>query len=400
VSAETAVEPINLLDPYLYSGDPWSVYRRLRNRSPAYRDVNGIWGFSRYRDVLEAEKNTVLYSSAGGSRPITDYRASMINKDDPVHSRQRRIVSSRFTPGYVRRHEDLVREVVTSLIDAIAGKGEAEVVADLAAPLPAMIICRLIGYDADCWPRTKWWSEATMAAAGFLPDDSRRPPGSEEAQADFAAETLRLVTARQEKPADDLMSLWCHTDVDGAPLSVEEILHETLLLVDGGAETTRSAIGQTVVALAQHPEQRARLIADPDVLRSTAVEEFIRWSSPILNMRRTVTADHSLHGCELRTGDEVLLMYASANRDERVFERPDQFDVSRKHNHHVAFGFGTHFCLGANLARLELRVLFEELLRRLPDYRLAPGFESEFVPGFFARTLREVRIEFTPERLP
>ena len=152
-----------------------------------------------------------------------------------------------------------------------------------------------------------------------------------------------------------------------------------------------------MVALAQHPEQRDRIIRDPSVLRTTAVDEFIRWSSPILNMRRTVTAEHELHGQHLREGDEILLMYAAANRDERAFDRPDEFDVLRNHNHHVAFGFGPHRCLGANLALLELRVLFEELLRRLPDFRLAPGHQPEFVPGFFTRTYREVHIEFTPE---
>jgi cytochrome P450 family 142 subfamily A polypeptide 1 len=296
------------------------------------------------------------------------------------------------------RHEDHVRRVVTELIDAVAPTGHAEVVADLAAPLPAIMISDLMGYDRAVWPQVKWWSEATMAQAGFLDGDERRPRGSEEASADFAAETYKLMEARRAEPRDDLMSVWVQASLDGEPLPVEEIFNEALLLIDGGAETTRSTIGQTVVALAEHPEQRERIISDPSVLRTTAVDEFIRWSSPILNMRRTVTAEHELHGEHLRQGDEVLLMYAAANRDERAFDRPDEFDVLRNHNHHVAFGFGPHRCLGANLALLELRVLFEELLRRVPDFRLAPGHELEFVPGFFTRTYREVHIEFTPER--
>ena len=193
------------------------------------------------------------------------------------------------------------------------------------------------------------------------------------------------------------MSVWAHATLGGEPMPVEEVLNEAILLVDGGAETTRSAIGQVVLALCQFPDQRRRLIEEPDLLRTTAVEEFIRWASPILTMRRTVTADHERHGERLAEGEEVVLLYASANRDERVFESPDAFDVGRNHNHHVAFGFGTHFCLGANLARLELRVLFEELLARLPDFRLAGGYEPRFVPGFFARTLYELPIEFTPE---
>ena len=393
----TDARPINLLDPYLYSGDPWPVYQWLRDEAPAYRDVNGIVGVSRHRDVSEVERNTELYSSASGSRPFIQMSESMINKDDPFHADQRKLVSSRFRLAALARHEDHVRRVVTELIDAVAHTGHAEVVADLAAPLPAIMISDLMGYDRSVWPQVKWWSEATMAQAGFLDGDERGPQGSEAASADFASETLQLMEARRAEPRDDLMSTWVQASVDGAPLPVSEIFNEALLLIDGGAETTRSTIGQTVVALSNHPEQRARIMEDPSVLRTTAVDEFVRWSSPILNMRRTVTAEHELHGQLLRQGDEVLLMYAASNRDERVFERPDEFDVLRAHNHHVAFGFGPHRCLGANLALLELRVLFEELLRRLPDFRLLPGHEPEFVPGFFTRTYREIHIEFTPE---
>jgi cholest-4-en-3-one 26-monooxygenase len=139
-------------------------------------------------------------------------------------------------------------------------------------------------------------------------------------------------------------------------------------------------------------------VHDPSVIGATAVEEFIRYATPILNMRRTVTADHELHGQQLRAGDSVLLMYGAANRDDREFTDPDRFDVTRQPNHHAAFGFGTHFCLGANLARLELRVLFEELLRAAPEYRLVPGHEPEFAPGYFTRTLRELWVEFSPDR--
>ena len=390
-----AGEVLDLLDPFLYSADPWPIYKRLRDESPVYRDRNGLWCVSRYRDVLDIEKDTGLYSSANGSRPFIEMSVSMINKDDPVHTQQRKLVAPRFTPGHLRRHEDMVRRAVTELIDAIAPIGRAEVVEHLAAPLPAMIICDLIGYDHDKWPKVKWWSETTMTNAGYLDGDERRPY-DDSSMADFGQESFLLYEARRAEPKDDLMSIWANAAVDGQPMGVEEALNEAILLVDGGAETTRSTIGQTVLALCQFPEERAKLVAQPDLLR-TAVEEFIRWASPILNMRRTVTADHELHGHALHAGEQVLLMYPSANRDERVFDSPDTFDVTRKHNHHVAFGFGTHFCLGANLARLELRILFEELLRRLPDFRLAPGFEPEFVPGFFTRTLKELQIEFTPQ---
>ena len=388
---------LDLLDPDLYAGDPDPAYRWLRDHAPAYRDPNGVWGVSRWRDVMAAERDTRRYSSARGSRPLIEMSVSMINKDDPAHSRQRRLVAPRFTPGAVRRHSGRVRELAAGLVERAVAKGEAEVVEDLAAPLPAMVICELLGFDLEMWPRCKWWSETTMANAGYKHGDPRAPD-SADAIADFFAETAKLAAARRAEPRDDLVSVWTHSTVEGAPLSEEEVVNEAILLLDGGAETTRSAIGQTVLALARRPDQRRLLLERPELLAGPAVEEFIRWATPILNMRRTVTEDHELHGETLREGDQVLLMYGSANRDERVFADPGRFDVARSHNNHVAFGFGTHFCLGANLARLELRILFEELLRRAPEFRLVEGSEPEFVPGYFTRTLRELHVEFAASR--
>jgi cytochrome P450 family 142 subfamily A polypeptide 1 len=393
------VDKPNLLDPEVYASGPDEMYRWLRDEAPCYWDAtNGIWGLSRYRDVMDAERNTKRYSSANGSRPLIDMSESMINRDDPRHMRQRKLVAPRFTPAAVRRHEDHVRAMVNELIDAIAPKGEAEVVESLAAPLPAMVICELLGFDRGQWPLCKHVSEVTMAAAGYRDDDARRPDGSVEAVMDFAVAFSQLMEARKAAPGDDLCSAWVTADLDGAPMPDSEIVQDGLLLLDGGAETTRSTIGQIVLALCEHEDQRRRLLAEPGLLQTTAVEEFIRWASPILNMRRTVTEDHELHGQKVCAGDQVLLMYGAANRDERYFRDPEVFDVARAENRHLAFGFATHFCLGANLARLEIRVLFEELLRRLPDFRLVPGTQPEFVPGYFTRTLRELHIEFTPER--
>jgi len=393
-----SARPVSLLDPDLYAADPFPTYTWLRENAPVYWDeANTIWGISRWRDVMDVEKNTARYSSARGSRPHIEMGESMINKDDPAHSAQRKLVSGRFTPAAVRKHEQLVRHVVTELIDAVAAKGSADVVAELAAPLPARVIGELLGFEPEQWDKCRWWSETTMAAAGYLPEDPRAPDSSE-AMMDFGMAAFALVEARRAEPRDDLVSAWVQAEVDGQPLTVEEVINEAILLLDGGAETTRAVIGQTVLALIEHPDQRTRLLEDPALIGRTGVEEFIRWVTPILNMRRTVTADHELRGQQLHAGDEVLLMYGAANRDPDVFDEPERFDVTRSHNHHVAFGFGTHFCLGANLARLELRVMFEELLRRLPDFRLAPGATPQIVPGYFTRTLRELPIEFTPAR--
>lgn len=387
--------PLNILDPLLYAGDPRPAYRWLRDEAPVYWDpVNEIWGISRHADVLAVERDPVRYSSARGSRPLIEMSASIINRDDPRHQQQRKLVSRRFSPRAVRRHEQRVRTFAAGLIDRMAAQGTADVVADLAAPLPAMVIADLLGFEPELSPKCQEWSAVTMGAAGFRDDDPRRPTGSPQAIGEFAAAFGQLIAARRQVPRDDLVSAWVHGCIDGEPMDVPEIIQDGLLLLDGGAETTRSVIGQTVWNLARFPDQREILLTDPSLIGATAVEEFIRCATPVLNMRRTVTADHKLRGQLLRTGDQVLLMYGAANGDDRAFERPDHFDVTRRHNHHVAFGFGTHFCLGANLARLELRVVFEELLRRVPRFRLVPGFEPEFVPGYFTRTLRELRVEF------
>jgi cholest-4-en-3-one 26-monooxygenase len=391
--------PLRVLDPFLYAGDPGPAYQWLRDEAPAYWDsANQIWAISRHRDVLAVERDTARYSSASGSRPLIDMTASMINKDDPRHQQQRRLVSRRFTPRAVRRHEDSVRAAVVELLSAAAEKGTAEVVGEIAAPLPAAVIGGMLGFDRALWPKCREWSERTMSSAGFRNDDPRQPPGSPEAIAEFVAAIIELIEARRRDPRDDLVSAWLHGTVDGEPLGTPEIIQEGLLLLDGGAETTRSVIGQTIWNLARFPDQRQILRNDDSILGNTAVEEFIRYATPVLNMRRTVTQDHELHGRQLHAGDQVLLMYGAANTDDREFADPGRFDVTRQHNHHVAFGFGTHFCLGANLARLELRVLFEELLRRMPDFRLVPGHQPEFAPGYFTRTLTELWVEFRVER--
>lgn len=395
----TSGAPLNILDPYLYAGDPHPAYKWLRDEAPVYWDpVNRIWGISRYGDVLSIERDTIRYSSARGSRPLIEMSASMINTDDPRHLQQRKLLSRRFSPRAVRSHEERVRAIAAELITAAAAKGTAEVVRELAAPLPAMVIAELLGFDRALWPKCMEWSERTMGAAGFRDDDPRQPAGSPAAISEFATAFCELIEARRDDPRDDLVSAWVHATMEGQALDIAEIIQEGLLLLDGGAETTRSVIGQTVWNLARFPDQRQILLADPSLLGTTAVEEFIRHATPVLNMRRTVTVDHELHGQQLREGDQVLLMYGAANTDDREFAEPDRFDVTRRHNHHVAFGFGTHFCLGANLARLELRVLFEELLRVLPGIQLAPGCEPEFAPGYFTRTLRELWVEFSPAR--
>jgi cholest-4-en-3-one 26-monooxygenase len=398
----TDAPSINLLDPQFYV-DPFGAYRWLRDKSPCHWDpVQKIWGISRYADIVEVEKHARRYSSFDGSRPRTDQRAdtSMINKDDPDHQQQRMIVARQFTPRAVKQIEDQVRGIVTELIDAVAKVGSCDAVAALASPLPAIVIGEKLGYPRELWTKVREWSEVTMYEAGQTPADGVYANAAERQMsgtiADFAGTTMQIIAERRKNPQNDLISTWINSETDGRPWTDQEIISECILLLDGGAETTRTVIGAMIRDLAQHPEQRQQLIDNPAILGETGVEEFIRWVTPILNMRRTVTEDHTFHGQELRAGDELLLMYSSANRDERVFADPEVLDVTRAHNHHVAFGFGTHFCLGASLARLEIRVMFEELLRRIPDWRLVPGAEPKILPATFTRAYDAVHIEFTP----
>ena len=256
----------------------------------------------------------------------------------------------------------------------------------IASRLPAIMIGRRLGYAPDQWEQVRHWSEVTMHQGGQTPADGGEFPTREmlgDAMIDFAETTLALVHERRADPRDDLISIWTQAEREGQgrPWTDQEVLEECLLVLDGGAETTRTVIGAIIRELALRPDQRRILLDRPEVLGATGVEEFIRWVSPILNMRRTVTQDHELHGKQLHAGDEVLLMYPSANRDEREFADPEVFDVTREMQQHLSFGIGTHFCLGAAFARLEVRVMFEELLRRIPDWRLADdGSRASFLP--------------------
>jgi len=388
---------INVLDPEFYV-DPWQAYRWLRDEAPVYWDtVQGLWVISRHDDVLAVERDTARYSSSQGSRPLVDQRAdmSMINLDDPDHQEQRRLVSRRFTPRAVRGHEDHVRGIVTELLDAVAPLGECEAIEAIASRLPAIMISDLLGYPRELWKRVRYWSEQTMVLSGQTSPEGPphvMHPGIPSVMAEFMETTAGLIAARRAEPRDDLISAWAH-----APgWDTRHILDEAILVLDGGAETTRTVIGSMIRELALQPGQRRILAGHAGLLAATAVEEFIRWVSPISNMRRTATADHDRHGQRIRAGDQVLLLYGAANRDPRAFPNPDTLDVARPRNHHLAFGAGTHLCLGAHLARLEIRVLFEELLRRIPDWELACPDEPRIVPATFTRGYDRIRITFTP----
>jgi len=389
-----AGEVIDLLDGDLYVHDPWSTYAWMREHAPLYWDpVNELWGVSRYDDIVEIEKRKAEFISSdrekGGYRPNIPADASLIGLDDPLHHERRNLVSRRFTPRAVSAREQHVREIVTDLLDAVERRGgSAEVVNDLAAPLPAMAIGWLLGFGEERWPELMAWSERTIALGGgprYMNEDGAA------AAMEFAVAAATLHTEKSACPADDIMSIWTSAELDGDGLSLETAISDALLLLDGGAETTRTVIARTMLNLVAHPDQWDALRAGADL--TVATEEFIRYVTPIHNMCRVAVDDTTVGGNRVGAGQQLVLMYGSANRDPAHFDEPERFDVGRRPNNHIAFGFGTHFCLGAALARLEIRVFFEELVRRVRSFHLTPGTAPEEMPNAFVYGLRSLPME-------
>ncbi|MFN7952401.1 MAG: cytochrome P450 [bacterium] len=389
--------PIRLLDGAFYAADPFAAFRWLRRHDPVHWDELGqVWGITRHGDVMHVSAHPELFSSASGSRPDAEPFPTMINMDNPQHNLRRSLVNKGFTPRRVAQHEPFLRATVNRLIDAVLPLGRCDFVEALAAPLPMIMIGTLLGFRAEDRDQLQRWSDDMVAgSAASAPDDVAAAAAI--ALVEYREAFDAIVADRRASPRDDLMSILANaTDESGAPLDDYALLHESLLLLIGGNETTRNVLSAAMAELARQPEQRRKLVEQPHKI-PVAVEEFLRWGSPIVNMNRTATRDLALGGKTIRAGDKLLLLYPSANRDEDVFADPDRFDVERDPNPHVAFGgHGAHHCLGANLARLEIRVTFEELLRRIPDFALAPDAEISYRPSNFVRGIERLAIEFDP----
>jgi cytochrome P450 family 142 subfamily A polypeptide 1 len=314
----------------------------------------------------------------------------MINMDPPEHTRRRRMVSAGFTLRRVQDHEPYLRERVTRLLDSVVERGECDIVTDIATPLPMYMIGELMGLPEEDHAQLLHWSDLFATGGEEIRDEVIAAVQA------YSAYILDVVAKRRGGTAEDLVSLVVNADDEQGPLSDVDLVFETMLVLVGGDETTRHVISGGVDALLRHPDQLARLRADPELLPG-AIEEMLRWVSPIRNMNRTATVDVEVNGQQVKEGDRILLLYPSANRDETVFADPYRFDITRSPNDHVSFGaFGRHHCLGAPLARLELRVLFEELLSRLPDLQLATDDELPRRRGNFVLGLERVPVTFTP----
>jgi cytochrome P450 family 142 subfamily A polypeptide 1 len=382
--------PINLLDPewWVAVDRMHDFFRRARHEMPVYRDANGYWVVTRHADLVDVERRSGVFSSRGAYRVnLAPDESNMIALDDPEHLAQRRLVSRRFTPRAVQDHEAFLRLRIGELLDAVADRGRLEVVHDLAAQLPSRFTAALLGFDEDRWEDVQSWSERLMRTDAILFDNDALMELIAAIQ-EFSPVMQAVSDERKGCPADDLISVW--TEAGFEPL---RMMHETGLFIAGGAETTRTVIARGLAVLAEHPDQWEAAAADPGLLPGL-VEEVIRWVTPLNNMFRRVVTDDRIGDQPVQAGDRVMLAYPSANRDEAVFDEPFRFDIRRDPNPHLAFGQGTHFCLGANLARLELRLLFGELVRRWTN--LSAITPPDLEPNIFATAVRRFDLAFDP----
>jgi cholest-4-en-3-one 26-monooxygenase len=388
---------IRLLDGYWYTDDVERHFAWMRANAPVFRDdAGGVWGVATYDELLRVSKDTETFCSRMSSRPDSPPIPSMINLDDPAHRRRRSLVNKGLTPRRVQDHEPAIRRICNELVDAVAERGECDFVRDIAAPLPMAIIGDLLGVEPKDRAMLLHWSDDLIGGTSMTapPEAMNRAMRAFE---QYKAYSEAVIADRRVRPHDDMMSVLVHAEIDGQKLGDEDLLQEGLLILVGGDETTRHVITGGMEALIRNPDQRRKLAANPGLV-PLAVEEMLRWVSPIKNMNRTATRDVELAGERIREGDKVLLLYPSANRDERAFPQAHQFRVDREPNDHVAFGHGVHFCLGASLARLELRVMFETLLARLPDLELARTEPLRLRPSNFIVGVEEMPVVFAPRR--
>lgn len=382
---------VDLLDPAFHVGDPHPAYRWMRRHEPLYRDRNGVRCVTRMDHLRHVERHASTFSSSRGYRSVwVPTETSMISKDDPAHSEQRRLISDRFTPRAVAALEDQVREIVDEAIGAFALSSCVEVVDALAARIPSILTCRLIGWDDHHWRDVRSWSERFMRIDTMGRDPLQASDGLR-AVLELAALVDESVAERRSCPADDIMTVWSQASLAGCPMSVAEINSELGLFIPGGAETTRTTLARALILFSERNDLWEQLAAEPDSI-STAVEELLRFITPLNNMFRTVVEDTELDGITLHEGERLALVYPSANRDETVFDAPDAVDIRREPNPHVAFGFGTHFCLGAHVARLVLRVTLEELTRRFTALRPVAG--PRYEANVFVKAVEHFAVGF------
>lgn len=385
---------VDLLDPTLYQSNPHDVWAWMRANEPLYRDEkNGLWGVTRHADIMDMERRSSVFSSKGVYRAnISMDESNMIAQDDPRHRQQRMLVQPQLTRSAVAERTHEIETLVAELVAEAVEKGEFEVVDMLAGQLPARLTSRLLGFPEEMWPQVKSWSERLMRTDMRERDEATMCEFID-ANREFIGAMVPIMGEVAACPRDDFMSIWVNSDIDGQRMPPESIVHEVGLFIAGGAETTRTAISHGLFEFSRHPEQWELLSSDPSLLDS-AVEEVLRWVTPLNNMFRMALVDDEVGGHAVKAGDRFVMLYPSANRDELVFADPFTFDIRRNPNPHLSFGFGTHLCVGANLARLVLTTVFRELSQKATNLEVvsAPDVEA----NIFARAVRSFTLRVSP----
>ena len=404
-------------DPETFErGMPHPAFAWLREHEPVYwqpassrpapaalpnsPEQRGFWLITGYHDLQAISRDQATFSSERGTTIVRDLDAEtisrlslwMINQDHPRHTRLRKLINAGFTPRMIQRMESHIRDLTRGVVDGVARKGECDFVSAVAAELPLLVIAELVGAPAEDRARLFEWSNRLI---GFEDPELGEPGEQRDTMLEMFEYAGSLAKKRLDDPRDDLTSVLLHAEVDGEKLGELGFNMFFVLLILAGNETTRNAISGGMLALSENPDEKQRLLADRRLL-PRATDEILRFVSPVITMRRTASREVELHGRTIAENDKVVLCYPAANRDPRVFDAPDRFDVSRSPNPHVAFGYGPHYCLGANLARMEISCMFDELLRRLPDIEVSGPVRR--LRSTVVSSIKSLPVRFTPER--
>jgi cholest-4-en-3-one 26-monooxygenase len=399
---------LDLLDPDVYvEGMPYGQLDELRAAPVTYFEepgLDGFWVITRYHDVVHVSRHPEKFSSwergailrgrhmdpDGEAESLAQQRLMMLNMDPPDHTKLRNIVQKAFTPRTIKRMEDRLRELTDDIVDRAIAKGEGDFVTDIAAELPLQAIAELMGVPMDEREKIFDWSNKLIGSED--PDFNVSPADTQEAAGELYMYASELGAARRESPMGDIVSTLVTAEVDGHKLSEMEFEMFFLLLAVAGNETTRNSISHGMLAFFQHPEQWELLKSDLSLLDS-AVEEVTRWATPVMHFQRTALVDTEIGGQQIAKGERVAIYYSTANRDPEIFDDPYTFDITRDPNPHIAFGGGgPHFCLGANLARLEMRIMFETLATRIPN--IAQNGETRRLRSMFISGIKELPVRY------
>jgi cholest-4-en-3-one 26-monooxygenase len=400
------LEDVNLADSRNFvPGVPHEMFEVLRREAPVWfhpgtDEVEGFWCIVKYADLVELSRDPGHASSALGGITLHDasdedlelQRQMMLMMDPPKHTKLRKLVNKGFTPRMIGQLEEHIRDVTKSIVDGVAKRGECDFVVDVAAELPLQVIVEMMGVPDEDRHKIFDWSNRLIGSED--PEYNVSRDEAIGAATEMFMYSTELAAAKRKTPGEDIISTLLKAEVEGNQLTDTEFNLFFQLLSVAGNETTRNLISNGMNFLFEHPDQREKLAADRSLLPS-AIDEMLRYASPVMYMRRTAPEDFELRGQTIRAGDKLALWYISANRDEDVFDDPNRFEITRSPNDYVAFGGGgPHFCLGANLAKLEIRVMFEEILDRLPDIELAGDVQrlrSNFING-----IKHMPVKFTP----